>query len=86
MEQITIDPLAISRRELRKLIPLSESHIRDMERERDPSAIPFIRVGRRVLYRLESVREWLRRHEIDPLAPGPRKQKSRRSNAGKSRA
>lgn len=85
MTEVTIDPLAISRKELVNLVPLSDSQIRAMERNRDPDAIPHIRVGRRILYRLESVREWLRRHEFDPMALS-QKQKSRRATAGNSRA
>lgn len=58
----------LSRAELAQELGVSPGTLTDWQTQR--RGPPFVKMGRRVLYRREAVRRWLREQEVSHRAPG----------------
>jgi excisionase family DNA binding protein len=56
-----MDKLTINAKELSELLGVSIDTIYKMTREKE---IPYVPLGRRVLYRRESIEQWLKENEL----------------------
>jgi excisionase family DNA binding protein len=55
-----MEALCVSEAEAAKMLGVCQRHLVKL---RDAGLIPFVRMGRRVLYSVESLRQWLRERE-----------------------
>jgi hypothetical protein len=62
-----IDPIAVNNKTAADLIDTSTSTL-EKDRATGHLGIPYVRVGRRVLYRLSDLEQWLREHQVTPEA------------------
>lgn len=62
------DPLAVDDREAARILSLGRGLLRKQRSTRDPDGIPFVRVGRRVVYRVADLEKYLASRVLRPDA------------------
>ncbi len=61
-------PLAVGDREAARILGLGRGLLRKQRSTRDPNGVPFVRVGRRVLYRVTDLEKYLAARVLRPDA------------------
>jgi hypothetical protein len=62
-----IDPIAVNEKPAAELLGLSPSSL-EKDRVQGHLGVPYVKAGRRVLYRLSDLQSWLDEHRIVPTA------------------
>lgn len=62
------DRLAVDDREAARILGLGRGLLRKQRSNRDPNGVPYVRVGRRVLYRMADLERYLAARVLRPDA------------------
>jgi hypothetical protein len=62
------DRLAVDDREAARILGLGRGLLRKQRSTRDPNGVPYVRVGRRVVYRLADLERYLAARALRPDA------------------